>query len=468
MRVHSLTRRMVIAVLALEMLCAFAFSVLALWHESRSRLHAFDLQLQGRSDSLLGAVQDAEDPADNVLIDPAELKLPVTDFYAVYQQGGRLLGGSEHVVAPLTERQGDGYRTAQFNGKAYRVFEREALRVIDREENGGVGLRRPVTIVYAAPTAHVWSEVLKAASFYGLASVVSAAITALLLVFLIRGFLTPIRELAQAASAVSVSSLKFAAPPNALRTRELQPLAEAMSAVVARLALALEAQHRFVGDATHELKTAVAVVRSSIQILGLKQRSPEQYQAGLERILSDNERTEELVSRMLTLARFEERSDLATALLPLLDMGAPVERTLDRLAPYALARGIRIESAICERTMARVPSEALQTLVSNLVINAVQHSRAGFAVAVRVCRQEGSTAVSLLEVQDKGDGIAASHLPFVFDRFYRQDTSRSRETGGAGLGLAICKSIVDAVGGTIDLQSVLGEGTTVRVTFRLP
>jgi signal transduction histidine kinase len=109
-------------------------------------------------------------------------------------------------------------------------------------------------------------------------------------------------------------------------------------------------------------------------------------------------------------------------------------------------------------------AEAAQTLISNLVMNAIQHSAPGNAVRVRV--SVNGTPNAVLMVEDSGSGIAPENLPHVFDRFYREDKSRSRETGGAGLGLSICKSIVESAGGEIGVESVPGRGTTVIVDLK--
>lgn len=459
---NSLTRRIVGAVVILELACAIALSCTALWHERDSRLHAFDAMLQGRSDSLLGAIQDAEDANDNVVVDPTELNLPSQDFYAVYNQGGSRLGGSSRENPRLTDRRGDGFRAVSVNGYGYRILEREAMRIIDREENGGVGLRRPVTIVYAAPTAHVWHEVWQAAGYYAAVAFLTVGITALLIAALVRVFLRPVAELAAAAQAVSASSLAFVAPATALNVRELRPLAEAISAVVTRLAEAFTKQHRFVGDAAHELKTAVAVVRSSVQVLTIRPRTPVEYRTGLERILTDNERVEELVARMLVLAHLEELSESSASRL---NLAEATGKALNLLHTFALAHQVDVERKLFPETCARISAEALQTLVSNLLVNAIQHSASGASVVVRVFKLDDSPSHAVLEVQDQGHGIAPKDLPYVFDRFYRGDLSRSRQTGGAGLGLAICKSIVEAAGGSLELKSVEGQGTTARATF---
>ncbi|HEX5284440.1 MAG TPA: HAMP domain-containing sensor histidine kinase [Bryocella sp.] len=445
-----------------ELICAVAFSIISLWHEGRSRVHAFDVMLQGRSDSLLGAIQDAEDPGDNVTIDPRELRLPSDDIYAVYNAGGRLVGASASAPAVLVRRQGDGIRTMDVGRRHYRVLEREALRIIDRAETHGVGLRRPVTIIYAAPTDHLWREVIEAAGFYIVLSLVLICLTAVILIVTLRKLISPIKELAKEAIDVQGHTKEFTPPQSALKVKELRPLAEALAQTIRKLQLALHMQHRFLSDAAHELKTAVAVERSTVQLLALRSRTTEEYSEGLVRILEDNERLEQLVGRMLTLARFEEQG---TSVSEGADLGRSVQKTVDSLQQWIEARGIHLSVEMDENVRVPLAEEAAEILVSNLLMNAVQHSASGTQVSVSVRVEDESCAV--LKTKDAGGGISPGSLPHVFDRFYREDRSRSRATGGAGLGLAICKSIVEGADGSIGIESAMGQGTTVTAKFPL-
>ncbi len=462
MKPDSLTRRLIAAVLLVELLCALTFSAVALWHERWARVHAFDVMLNGRSDSVLGAVQDAEDPDDNVTIDPAEVRLPKSDVYAVYNQGGRLLGASAFAPAALIARSSDGVREASAGGANYRVLQREGLRIIDRAENAGVGLRRPVTIVYAAPTAHLWREILEAASFYVLWIAVLVTVSTAILVWLVRRLLRPIQELAAEATHLSASSFRFAPPPSAMGIKELRPLAEALGAAFARLKLAFEAEQRFVGDAAHELKTAVAVVRSSIQVLAMRTRSVEEYREGLEQVLVDNERVEELIARMLSSVRDNPQS---LASVTLTDLSSSVDQAVRRLRSLAQASAVPLRCELQPNLYGRISANELQTLVSNLVVNAIQHSPAGSPIVVKLAGRDDGVPGPMLEVRDHGYGIAEQSLPHIFERFYREDSSRSRETGGAGLGLSICKSIMESAGGRMELESTPDQGTTVRAFF---
>jgi signal transduction histidine kinase len=457
MKVHSIIRDATVIVLAVEFICGIVLCGTAILHERHARLHELDEMVRGSADSLTGAVQDAEDPEDHVTVNPNEFRPRRGDLYAAYSPGRRLIGASEDAAKLLAPQAEDGFSELRFNGRNYRVYQRQALRIIDRYETGGAGLQRPFTVIYAMPMDHIWHEIYGAAQFYILLSATLLCLTAVLIVVLLRRLLCPLDELATVASAIDARSLNFEAPGSSLRIRELRPVAEAIAQTMTRLKCVFELQRRFISDAAHELKTAVAVVRSSVQVLSLRDRSPEQYQTGLDRILDDNSRVEELAARMLTLARFEE----AATAISSCSIEEQIQIVLHRLEGFANLRSIRFRASCDRPGVVRISAEAAQILVSNLVMNAIQHSGQNSEVIVRT--SASNPGQTLLEVQDFGSGIASENLPHVFERFFREDSSRSRETGGAGLGLAICKSIADGAGGEIRMQSTQGVGTCVTV-----
>jgi signal transduction histidine kinase len=310
---------------------------------------------------------------------------------------------------------------------------------------------------------HVWREVREAVSFSVFMSVFLLCATAGILIYLLRRLLAPLQELAAAAAAIRADSPSFQPPPSVMGVYELMPLADALSKSITRLRLTFEKEQRFISDAAHELKTAVAVVRSTIQLLTMRSRSSEEYQFGLEQALNDNQRVEELVSQMLTLARASERSEEA---LVNVDLGEEVASALKSIASFAEHRGVHVVPSLADDVKVQLPQNGVQILVSNLVMNAVQHSVNGSEVLVEVRPGANGEQRAVLEVRDFGSGIAPDNLPHVFERFFREDPSRSRETGGVGLGLAICKSIVESAGGAIELQSAQGRGTTAKASFR--
>lgn len=459
----SLAGRAIVAVLVIEAICAVAFISTALLHEWRTRLHALDAVIQGRSDSLMGAVQDLEDPGNHVFVDPQEFSPSQGDVYAVFNPQGLLVGESKAKNAALQVPGKDGFRNMTVDGRRYRVLQRQALRIIDREETNGVGRRRPVTLVYAVSMDRLWSDVLEATSFYALVSLVLLCASALVLIWMLRRLLTPLRELAVSASEIKADSLEFAAPTSTEGVRELTPLTDALSAMIARVRAAFDSQHRFIHDAAHELKTAVAIVRSTIQVMAMRERSVEEYRKGLNQVLADNERVEELVQKMLTLASAEERGN---SIKGECELGGEVSSVVERLRSVGEARGVRLRLEAEQGLLVGLSAEAISSLVSNLILNAVQHSPAGAEVGVGLRCDRREPQVCVLEVRDVGSGIDPRNLERIFERFYREDPSRSRETGGIGLGLSICKSIVDAANGIIEVESTLGKGTTVFV--RLP
>ncbi len=461
MRMHSLRRQVIVGILSVELLCAGAFAGASLFHEWRLHMRTLDIMIQGRSDSLLGSIQDAEDPDDNVVIDPAELVIPREDVYAVYAGDGRLIGSTPGAPAELTARRGEGVTSRDVHGHYYRTLERKGMRVIDRPETGGAGIQRPVTIIYSVPTRHVWHEVREAASFYMGASALLLLFTSLVIIILLRRALSPIQKLSAEASSISLNSLSFRAPSSALRMTELRPLAETLSRVIDGLKRSVDLQKRFLGDAAHELKTAVSIVHSSIQLLLMRNRNASEYASGLEAVLCDNLRVNELVNRMLDAARFAEgKTEKAVDPNHAADLVEVSRHVLHRLQPILQAQKIRVEMQGELQAPVQSSADDVDVLVSNLLINAAQHSREGSLIALEIESMDG---FALLIVQDHGYGISPEALPHVFERFYREDASRSRETGGAGLGLSICKAIVEAVSGTIEIESIVGLGTTVRV-----
>ena len=298
MTVSSLRRQTIGIVLAAQVLCALLLATAAVVREAQTHLRAFDVRLQGHSDSLLGAIQDAEDADAAVQVDPTELRLPKRDVFAVYNQGGQMLGSSAGAPEELTTRGADGFRAVRYHGVHHRVLQRQALRIIDRAEFGRAGLQRPVTIVYASAETGVWHQIFEAVSFSLSAIFVSAMLTVACVTFFLRRALRPLSDLAIAAGSISPPVLEFNPPTSVLQISELRPLAAALGESVKRLREAFEKEQRFVGDAAHELKTAIAVVRSSVQVLMLKRRTEEEYASGLERVLQDNLRVEELVGQM--------------------------------------------------------------------------------------------------------------------------------------------------------------------------
>ncbi|HUA99478.1 MAG TPA: ATP-binding protein [Terracidiphilus sp.] len=464
---RSIAFRLITAVLAVELLSSLLVGFLSLGYERHIHFEAFEVMLRGRADTVLGAVEDAEDPSDNVILNRADLHLPKDDVYEAYDDRGRLLGRSQNwqgTDGPPAEKHKMLHLV--INGRHYALVVRHGVRTTDPNEHGGGKIHR-ITVLYGGSTERVWHAINGAVEFYALGSVLLLLVTGPLIAWLLHRGLLPLRQLAALAAHVSVDSWQFSPPASARATPELAPLTHAVESVLQRLERSFTQQRVFVSDAAHELKTAVAVVKSSLQLLGLRPRSPSEYQAGIERTLADTQRLEELVAKMLTLARVENSAAGGAAPVET-DLAECLKRAVEELGTVAELRRVKTKvDAPAGECRVGLTEEDCSLLLSNLLLNALQHSPLESNVNLRLAVKPEEKPVAELIVEDHGDGIDASALPHIFDRFYRGDPSRTRSTGGAGLGLAICKAIVERAGGTIAITSRLGEGATVTVIFPL-
>jgi signal transduction histidine kinase len=227
---------------------------------------------------------------------------------------------------------------------------------------------------------------------------------------------------------------------------------------------AFQRQQEFVADASHELRTPLTVLRSATDLLNKHRDDPLDKNGELfDDMRGEIVRMERLAQDLLTLARSDAGGlELMTAPLELADVASEVVR---RTTPLAQSEGVQLTiHADSQPSTVDADPDRLQQVLLILIDNAVKHTPAGGSVDVRVGRHGQSAQ---LEVVDTGSGIAAEHLPRIFDRFYRADKARARERGGSGLGLAIAKMLVEAHDGQLQLTSTVGAGTQATVTLPL-
>ncbi len=418
MKRRSIQGTLVRAVLLLELFSIVVFILLAVLHESRTRFRAFELMLESRSAMLFGAVEDADDVSDNIMLEARGLRVPSRDYYDVWDLRGRNLGHSADWPETLNELvprdAASGIYTVKLRNKTYRFVVLHAVRVIDPGEPGG-GTPRAVTVRYGAPTAPVWREVREAVYFYTGISLLLLAATAAVMTWLLRRGFVPVRELAEEAARISVQQWEFRPAMAARSIVELAPLASALELTVARLRRSFEQQRRLTSDAAHELKTDLAIAKSSLQLLTMRPRSVDEYREGLELCLADTRRVEETVMKMLLLARVEDTAARRSpAVPPRCDAAACLRAGARQLAAAAEVQGVAITMET--PTYAPVPmrSDDCALVCTNLLLNAVQHSRSGSVVAVRIVVEDGQ---AMLSVVDEGEGIASTALQQVFEPF---------------------------------------------------
>lgn len=271
--------------------------------------------------------------------------------------------------------------------------------------------------------------------------------------------LRPVAAITSAASQISADNLDQRIDAELVDV-ELAQLARVLNAMFERLQAAFARQAQFTADASHELRTPLAVIRTHAELALARPRALDEYRAALEATLRAVERMTSLVEGLLFLAR-ADAGKLDVRREPV-DLRPVIEASVSLLCPLAEQKGVHLRPSLTPATVVG-DADRLSQVVANLVTNAIQHTPAGGNVDVRVTIAANRVE---LTVADTGAGIPTEDQPHLFERFYRVDKARSRTGGGHGLGLAITKSIVVALGGDIDFRSESGKGTTFRV--RLP
>jgi signal transduction histidine kinase len=461
----SITRRLVVTVLLLELLSAVALIGAITVHEWSVQLKVFDASLVATAESLMGAVQDTEDESDNVMLDMRGVRVAENAAYRVEDERGRVLGSAGD--APYLEGAPSGspvFRNVEVNAHDYRFLILNGVRIVDPGQSNG-GVRHSITIVYGTPVRRVWREVREAIRFFAIATAFLLGVTAVLMAWLVRKGLSPVRELAREAERISSSDWQFHAPVSAKETMELRPLAAALEAALARLQRSFEQQRRFTSDAAHELKTDMAIVKSSLQLLSLRKRTLEEYEQGLALSLEDFTRLESTVEEMLTLARLEQPLDGHRLATPrqFCSLRDTIEDAVQQSKPFAQLKSVEIAVDFSGDVSVPIDGRDALLLCSNILLNALQHSPEGVAVRIAAHAEERTVR---LTVQDQGPGISGEDHAHIFEPFYRGDPSRSRKSGGTGLGLSICKAICERVGGSIEIANRPAGGALV--TVRLP
>ena len=277
-----------------------------------------------------------------------------------------------------------------------------------------------------------------------------------------RRALTPVDEITQAARSIGIQNLsrRLTVPATG---DELQRLSETWNDMLARLESAVKRLSQFTADASHELRTPIALIRTTAELTLRRDRPPEKYREALSEIVTESERTSRLVEDLLLLAR----ADAGLPALPLenLELTPLVRDICEQGQVLAEARQLQIWTDLPdEPVFVQANDPALRRLLLLLVDNAVKYTPAGGRITVSIGQDTGGAT---LAVRDTGIGIPDSALPHVFERFYRADDSRNRDAGGAGLGLSIAKWIAERHHASLEAESVLGQGSTFRVRFPL-
>ena len=241
---------------------------------------------------------------------------------------------------------------------------------------------------------------------------------------------------------------------------ELLVLAASFNELLARLDQSFEAMRRFVADASHELRTPIAVIRGEADVALARDRAAGEYRESLAIVLDESRRLSRLVDDLLNLARADAgRVKLDAHEFYFNDLLSECCRSMQTLAG---ASDVTLECHATGDVQFRGDEALLRRLVINLLDNAIRYTPPGGKVSAAL---EADPAAARVVISDTGVGILPEAAPHVFDRFYRADKARSRQDGGFGLGLSIVKWIAEAHNGTVELTPNPGPGTTFTVTL---
>ena len=318
-------------------------------------------------------------------------------------------------------------------------------------------------LLKVAPTSvhhveHEMAEFLKVLLVEGACMVIGGTVLGTLIVL---WGLRPIRRTADRLRGITHRNLGRERLEDVRAPSELGPFIASVSEMLARLNQVLERQRQFTADASHELRTPLALAKSTLQAARTRPRDPAAYRQAIDETLGDLDRMERLMCQLLVLARMDESDRAPEA------ADVPLDAVLARVAAEGGAAAVQAGSRVVLEAAPPLrvcgSEEQLVQLFGNLVENAVVHGPPGGPVRI-LLSDEGNGRCAVC-IHDEGGAIPPEVLPHLFDRFYRSDASRTRTTGGAGLGLAIAREIARRHGGDIVITSSPATGTRVVVSL---
>jgi signal transduction histidine kinase len=242
---------------------------------------------------------------------------------------------------------------------------------------------------------------------------------------------------------------------------QLERLSAALNRMIERLEESFLYVSRFTADASHELRTPLTILRGELEAAAEQPEIAPDLRETIGSALEETERLSHIVENLMAISRLDAGE--ARMERDILDLAELAASTTEQIRLLAVDKDVALQCESEERVAVEGDRARLKQVIVNLVDNAIKYTPAGGLVGVKVYASNGR---AMLEVNDNGVGIPAEALPHIFERFYRVDKARSRQMGGAGLGLSIIKAIVTAHGGQVRVESVEGRGS--RFLVELP
>jgi heavy metal sensor kinase len=432
-------------------------SVVALYGMNRSITSVVDNVLQERAKAIRGLMErelgsgSLEDLKDELRehsgLSSTDQLMQVADARGNWLYRSRSL--SSHAI-PLSSEERPTTHTDKFAGLLLRV---RSERVSVSGQWFSIQVATPMREFHET-VEHFRSLLIIAAPFLLVCATAGGY-------FMSRRALAPVQRIIGAAENIGATNLSSRlAVPNT--GDELQRLSETLNNMLSRIEGAFQRIAQFTADASHELRTPLAILRTRTELALRRPRSESEYREVLEQLLHGLERGSDLVEQLMLLARADSGDPILQQERVQLDV---ILRSVgEQGATLAAAKNLRFQAQLSPDGLPiEGDADFLERLFLILIDNAIKYTAADGEIVLSSQIEAGSVIDS---VRDSGIGISEADLPHLFERFYRVDKARSRESGGAGLGLAIGRWIARAHRGDIEVESTLGKGTVFRV--RLP
>jgi heavy metal sensor kinase len=275
--------------------------------------------------------------------------------------------------------------------------------------------------------------------------------------FLANRALRPIARITRTAEEISAGDLSRRINYRGMMD-EIGQLARIFDQMLNRIQATMDRERRFTADASHELRTPLTAIKGRISMILTQPRPPEQYETAFQQVETQVDRMIRLTNDLLFLSRLDEQR------LPwnpvTLNLSHLLEATVEQMRQLADDVQINLTEQVQPGLLIQGDPDHLIGIFLNLIDNAIKYTLINGEVTVKATQ---SSSTVLIVVSDTGSGIAPEHLSHLFERFYRVEAARTRQTGGTGLGLAIAHEVVRLHGGTLTVQSQLNQGTTFQI-----
>lgn len=271
--------------------------------------------------------------------------------------------------------------------------------------------------------------------------------------------LHPVKSVVETANEISAEDLTLRIDTKQ-RKDEIGALVETFNSMISRLEKSVNKIRQFSGDVSHELRTPLTIIRGEIEVLLRKDRPKEEYLKTMNSVLEESQRMEKIIDDLLFLSRVEalDKSKFSHDV----HLEEIVRLIIESRRSVVDQKGLKLVAEHIEPIRIKGNMDLLERMVANLFDNAIRYTPEGGTVEIVLNKKNGRP---WLEIRDTGIGIPEASIPFIFDRFFVVDKSRSKETGGSGLGLSIVKWIADNHKARIDVSSKIGKGTTFVIEF---